>query len=245
MSLELLVPAALVIAGGYLVFALTGFGSTVLALPLLALFMPLKFAVPLLLLLDLAAGLLLGGYARRGVRFDELAWLAPFMLVGIAIGLLLLIRLPEPPLIATLGGFVLAYAAWGVTRRGARPALARGWSAPIGLAGGAFSALFGTGGVLFAIYTGGRIRDKAQLRATTAAAILFSSIVRLVLFAGTGLLTQDGLLVAAALLFPAMLIGLGAGNRLHAAVSPAVVAHAVYALLVISGVSLMVRAAAG
>lgn len=244
MPLELLAPAALIVAGGYIVFALTGFGSTVLTLPILVHLMPLKAAVPLLMLLDLAAGLLLGARARRGIRFDEIAWLAPFMLAGMAIGLTLLIRLPEAPLIATLGVFVLAYAAWGLARRRALPALARGWCAPIGLAGGAFSALFGTGGVLLAIYTGGRIRDKAELRATTAAAVLLSSLIRFALFALAGLLTRDGVLLAAALLLPAMLAGFIVGSRLHAVVSAAAVVRVVYALLVVSGISLLARAAA-
>jgi uncharacterized protein len=245
LPLELLAPAALVIAGGYLVFALTGFGSTVLVLPVLVHFVPLKFAVPLLLLLDLSAGVLLGARARQGIRFDELAWLAPFMLAGMAIGLTLLIRLAEAPLIATLGAFVLVYAAWGLAaRRAALPALARAWCAPIGFAGGAFSALFGTGGVLVAVYTAGRIRDKAELRATNAAAIVLTALVRVALFAAAGLLAQEGLLLAAALLFPAMLIGFAAGNRLHASVSAAAVVRVVYALLIVSGVSLVLRAAA-
>ena len=54
-SLETLAVAALVTAATYLVFGTTGFGSTVLALPLLAHLVPIKFAVSLLLLLDFAA----------------------------------------------------------------------------------------------------------------------------------------------------------------------------------------------
>ncbi len=226
-------------------YGLTGFGSTVLAMPLLAQVLPLKFAVPLMMLLDFAAFLLVGARFRRGIRYAEAGWLVPFMLAGMAVGLTLLIQVAEQRLLAGLGVFVLGYAAYGLSRGGAPLRLARGWCAPIGLAGGALSALFGTGGVLFAIYNSGRIHDKAELRATNAAMIMLSSLVRVVLFGATGLLSQDGLIIFALLLVPALLAGFHIGNRLHAAVPAARVVGAVYALLVVAGVSLLARAAAG
>jgi uncharacterized membrane protein YfcA len=227
------------------VYGLTGFGSTVLAMPLLAQILPLKFAVPLMMLLDFAAFLLVGARFRRGIRYAEAGWLAPFMLAGMAIGLTLLIQVAERRLLTGLGVFVLGYAAYGLSRRGVPLRLARGWCAPIGLAGGALSALFGTGGVLFAIYNSGRIHDKAELRATNAAMIMLSSLARIVLFGATGLLSQDGLITFALLLVPALLVGFTIGNRLHAAVPAAGVVRAVYALLVVAGISLLARAAAG
>ena len=238
---EILLLAALVVAAAYFVFGLTGFGSTVIALPLLVLFFPLKFAVSLLMLLDLAVLLLFGARLRRGLRLDEIGWLVPFMLAGMAAGLTLLIRAPERPLLLTLGCFLLCYAAWGLARRGGPPALARFWCAPIGLVGGAFSALFGTGGVLFAIYNAGRLPDAIQLRASNAAMILLSSLLRLVLFGAVGLLGQDGLFATALMLAPALAFGFWLGGRLHARVPAAAVVKAVYALLVVAGLTLLSR----
>ena len=73
---EIVVVAALVVVVAYLVFGLTGFGSTVIALPLLVYVLPIKFAVPLLMLLDFAAFLTLGLRVRRGIRFDEIGRVA-------------------------------------------------------------------------------------------------------------------------------------------------------------------------
>ena len=244
LPIETFALAALIVALAYVIFGLTGFGSTVVAVPLLALVLPLKFAVPLMMLLDLAATFMLGARLRKGIRFDELAWLVPFTLAGMAFGLTLLIRVAEGSLLLGLGAFVLFYAVYGFTRRGVPVALGRLWSAPAGLAGGALSALFGTGGVLFAMYFTGRIRDKDELRATNASMIMFSALVRVVLFGATGLLTQEGLLTCAALLVPAMLLGFHAGNRMHAVIPAASVVRAVYSVLVVAGVSLVVRGAA-
>jgi uncharacterized membrane protein YfcA len=233
-----------VIAGAYFVFGFAGFGSTAVALPLLALLFPLKFAVSLMMLLDLVVLLLFGARLRRGLRLDEIGWLVPFMLAGMAAGLTLLIRAPEPLLLIVLGVFVLCYAAWGLIRlirRSGPPRLARGWCVPIGLAGGAFSALFGTGGVLFAIYNAGRLTNANELRANNAAMILLSSLLRLVLFSAAGLLGQEGLPATALVLAPALALGFWLGGRLHASVPAAVVVNAVYALLVIAGLTLLVR----
>src|SRR6185503_11207570 len=197
---ETIVAAALIVAAAYCVFGLTGFGSTVLALPLLVFLFPLKFAVALLMLLDLAVLALFGARLRRDVRVDEMRWLIPFMLVGMLIGITVLIRAPERPLLFTLSAFLLAYAGWGLLRRGGPPLLGRAWCAPIGFAGGVFSSLFGTGGVLFAMYNAGRIRAAAELRATNAAMIMLASLLRLLLFGAVGLLNQEGLLVTALLL---------------------------------------------
>jgi hypothetical protein len=241
LTYEETIAAAVIVAGTYLVFGMTGFGSTVLALPILAHVVPLKFAVPLLLLLDLVAGVLLSARARRGVRLDELGALAPFLLIGIALGLTLLIQLPEAPLLAVLGFFLVAYASYGIARRSGPPRLSRAWSAPFGLAGGMLSALFGTGGVLIALYMGARLRDKDELRATIAGAILFNACVRVVFFGATGLLGQDGLLKSAFLLLPSVLAGLYLGSRLHAVVPTGLVVRAVYLVVAAAGVSLLVR----
>ncbi|MFY9314373.1 MAG: sulfite exporter TauE/SafE family protein [Burkholderiales bacterium] len=232
---EILALAALVVAFAYTAFGLAGFGSTVIALPLLAHFFALKFAVPLLMLLDLAAFLSFGAGVRRQVRYREIGWLLPFILAGMAAGLTLLIEVDERALLAVLGLFLLAYAGFGLARRGPPRALARAWGVPAGLAGGVFSALFGTGGVIFALYNAGRIRDKAALRATNAAMIVLASLLRVLLFGAAGLL------VTALALLPAMLAGAWLGDRLHAAVPAAAVVKAVYALLVIAGLTLLAR----
>jgi uncharacterized membrane protein YfcA len=241
---ETFATAALIVACAYVIFGLTGFGSTVLAVPLLALVLPLKFAVPLMMLLDLCATLALGARLRKGIRFDELTWLVPCILAGMLVGLTLLIKVAEASLLLGLGAFVLLYAIYGFTRNGVPVRMGRAWSVPIGLSGGALSALFGTGGVLFAMYFTGRIADKDQLRATNASMIMFSALVRVALFGASGLLTQHGLLACVALLVPAMLAGFFLGNRLHSVIPAASVVRLVYAVLVVAGVSLLARGSA-
>ena len=92
---ETLLLAALVVAFAYTAFGLVGFGSTVIALPLLTYFFALKFAVPLLMLLDVAAFLLFVARVRKRIQYAEIGWLVPFILAGMAAGLFLLIEVAE------------------------------------------------------------------------------------------------------------------------------------------------------
>ena len=65
LPLSTLLAAAAIVTLGYTVYGLTGFGAAIVAIPLLAQFFPLRFAVPMLLVFDLFTGLLLGLKNRR------------------------------------------------------------------------------------------------------------------------------------------------------------------------------------
>lgn len=239
------VAVPLVVLAAYTVFGLTGFGSSVVAVPLLAHALPLAFVVPLQLLLDFAAALALGSRVRAQVDRAEMAWLLPFMIVGMVAGVTLLVRLPRRATLAALGLLALVYGLLGLFGRAPQRRWSRAWAAPIATFGGVVSALFGTGGPVYVVYLSRRITDTGVLRATIAAVILLSAITRLVLFGVAGLLAQPGLLALAALLLPFMAAGVALGSRLHRAIAPTRARLAVQGLLVASGLSLVVRAAAG
>lgn len=235
----------LVVLAAYTVFGLTGFGSSVVAVPLLAHLLPLSFVVPLQLVLDFVAALALGTRVRAQVERAEIAWLLPFMIVGLVAGVTLLVRLPRRATLLALGVLALAYGLVGLFGRAPTRRWPRAWAAPIATLGGVVSALFGTGGPVYVVYLSRRIRDPQVLRATIATVVLLSAFARLALFGVTGLLAQPGLLALAALLLPFMAAGVALGTRLHRAIAPSRARAAVQALLVASGLSLVARAVAG
>jgi uncharacterized membrane protein YfcA len=232
---------ALIILLAYTVFGLTGFGSSITAMPLLVQLIPLKMAVPLMLMFDLCSGLLMGMKNRRVIDRKELLRLIPFMLVGMAIGVFALVKVPERWLLLVLGAFILAYSAWSLLlKREPRP-LAAGWSAPLGMAGGMFTALFGTGGPIYTIYLARRLDDKAVLRATISTLIFTTGIARLVFFSSVGLFNQHSLFGLAAVLLPCSLLGLYLGSRLHSRLPAQRVVQAIWVILIAGGVSLVAR----
>lgn len=238
---DTLVSAALIIIFAYTVFGLTGFGSSITAMPLLVHFFPLRFAVPLMLIFDLCVTMLLGLKNRRAVDRKELLRLIPFMLVGMVLGVTLLVNAPERALLFVLGSFVLAYAGWNLLFLRGLKTVATGWSVPLGMAGGVFTALFGTGGPIYVIYLAGRLHDKSALRATIGAMIFVTSISRLALFATAGLYAQQHLLLLSAVLLPCAMFGLFIGSRMHGRLPMQRVVQAVWIILVLSGISLVWR----
>jgi hypothetical protein len=238
---DTLAPLALIIVFGYTVFGLTGFGSAVTSMPLLVLFIPLRMAVPLMLVFDLCASLLLGMKNWHVIARREALRLVPFMLAGMGCGVLLLVRAPERGLLVLLGVFILAYAGWSLLVRGAPRPLGTAWAAPFGVVGGIFTALFGTGGPFYTIYLTRRLTDKLALRATISGVLFFSAIARLILFTGAGLYKQPALPSLAALLLPCALGGLYLGNRLHQRLPAERIRQAIWVVLTVSGASLVLH----
>ena len=238
-----LLAAALAVTLAYTVYGLTGFGAAIVAIPLLAQFMPLRFAVPMMLLFDLVAGLLLGLKNRRSIDRHELLRLVPYLLVGMVAGVYLLARAPERWLLAVLGLFAVLYASWNLLRKPTTAPVASGWAVPAGLFGGAFTAMYGTGGPIYASYLARRVFDKDVLRASVAALIFGAGWLRLALFTASGFYAQHGLLMLAAMLLPAALLGYVIGSRLHARLSGPQAFKAVWLLVSAAGLGLLWRVA--
>ena len=166
------------IALAYIVFGIAGFGTALVAGPILILFMPLSKIVPLLVLLDFVAafGNLLP--SRRDVAKSELLRLLPCMAIGCTLGVIFLLNLKSDLLLLLMGLFISAYAIYSLWVK-VRPAqLSAGWSIPMGTIGGLFGALFGSGGFLYAIYLNSRLPKEAA-RATQSALISCSTLLKM------------------------------------------------------------------
>jgi uncharacterized membrane protein YfcA len=237
------VPAACIVLLAYIVFGISGFGSTLIAVPLLAHLHPLTVVIPVVVLLDCVGSISMGLRLRADVYRQELLPLLPFMLLGMIAGVFLLVRTPGAILLLALGVFVLAYGTLYLLRRDGGFRLARLSAAPIGLFAGTTSSVFGVGGPIYVMYLTGRGAGPDHIRATIPVIFIFTTIGRIGLFAVAGLFTRE-VLQLAALLLPLMLLGLYAGNRLHGRLTREHVVRAVGVLLMASGVTLIARALA-
>lgn len=240
-NLSALIFAPLIVLAANVVFGITGFGLGLITIPLLAHLFPIKFVIPMIVLLDVVASLRQATKLRGGVYKEELISLLPFMLAGMVGGAFLLVRLPAEVLLLALGVFVLAYGCYYVLRRGSSFRLARWTVAPIGVFGGTTSAVFGIGAPLYILYLNGRGATPDHLRATMPVIFCFTTVGRIILFIVAGLFTGE-MLFTAALLAPMMFLGLYVGNRLHVNLSRETMVRIIGGLLVASGASLVLRA---
>ena len=240
LPLALLLAIPLIVLLGYTIFGATGFGSAVVSVPLLAHLFPLTTAVATMTSLDFFAASHTAWRHRSSIAWPEFKRLAPAAVVGIALGGTLLLNLPPAPALLALAIFVGAYGAY-VLSGAPRLRRAPGWLAiPIGILGGVFSALFGTGGPVYIVYLSARIHDKGALRATASSMVAISVWLRLALFFATGVLKAP-LLLMVLLLLPAMALGLFLGARLHDRLSSGGVLRLIAALLLVNAVTLLVR----
>lgn len=237
-----MVGAAAILLLAYFIRGITGFGSGLISVPLLALFLPLKFVVPLILLLDFTASIVIGGFTFQHVKWNEIGILIPFGIVGVLLGTQLLVELPAEPMLLALAGFVLVFAVRHLLDiHGEEPA-SRYWAIPASLTGGMVGALFGTGGPPYVIYLSHRIRDKSELRASFSALFFTEGLIRIVSFTMAGLLLGASVWVSYLAALPLVLGALYLGGRAHLGLGAPQMARLIGVLLLVSSVSLLFKA---
>ena len=144
LPLVTIVTAALAVTLAYTVFGLTGFGAAIVGVPLLAHVVPIRFAVsravrlrPLrgLFGLQCAMSTAASCFASRPSSRSASCSASPRSCAR-----------PTLRLLGILGTFVFGYASWSLLRRGAPRPIGAAWAMPAGMAGGVFTALYGSGG---------------------------------------------------------------------------------------------------
>lgn len=230
-----------VISFAYVVFAIAGFGTALVAGPVLVIYMPMAQVVPLLVLLDCVAAFGKLARSHRHVVRVELVRLIPFMAIGSMTGIALLVTLKPDVLMLMMGCFVTLYALYMLVKPAPAGVMSRVWAMPLGVCGGLFGALFGSGGFLYAIYFNSRIlvREKANLTQTTLIGI--STLVRLTMFAVAGAYADLTLALLAIYLLPALVLGGWLGKRISGTLSRNTFVRLINVVIFISGVVLVFR----
>jgi uncharacterized membrane protein YfcA len=230
-----------IVLSAYFVRGITGFGSGLIAVPLLALSHPLKFVVPLVLALDFTASFVLGNANRKNADWKEIKLLLPFGITGACIGALALMKLPSGPVLCTLGAFTMFFGFRNIFGVSSEKKISGAWAVPAGIGGGAVGALFGTSGPPYIIYLTHRLKDKTAVRATFSWLFVIDGGFRLGLFLVAGLLLESKFQMSYALSLIPMAMGLYVGNKVHLDITSEAMLKVVGALLVISGAMLFVK----
>lgn len=94
-----------------------GFGEALIAVPLLALIMPVAVAAPVVVLISITVAAVVLAQDWRHVEVRSAGWLVASTLVGTPLGLLLLTRVPEGIVKAVLGLIILAFSLYSLLGR--------------------------------------------------------------------------------------------------------------------------------
>ena len=230
---------------GYTVLGLTGFGSALVIVPLLAWQWPLPEVVALTLLMDVPASAFHSGLNWRQVQWRELRRLLPGLVLGTVAGLWLMQHLSARWPLLVLGVYV---AAVGLNALRPRTAPARQpaalWAWPVGTAIGLVELLFGTAGPLVVAWLSRRVADAQQMRASTPMIITVAASTVLAGMAWDGRLSSPVIWQRWTVLIGLALVGVWLGHRAAHRVPVARLRQIICGLLVVSGWMLALRALA-
>ena len=238
-TLSLLFPAS-VLFFAYLVRGVAGFGSALIAVPLLALTLPLTIVVPLVVFLDYLGSASQGISNRDSIHWNEITPLLPFSLIGVAVSLYVMDSVKPEMLSVALGGFVILFAVYQLLPMNLGRA-SRKIAVPAGFSGGFVGTLFGTGGPFYVIYLNLRHLDKSSFRATFAAIFLIDGAMRLGGYALKGFYTLE-MLGYMAMAVPVAGLGLFFGGKIHTALGRDAFVRLISVLLLGSGTALLMKA---
>jgi uncharacterized membrane protein YfcA len=197
-----------------------GFGEALIAVPLLALFIPLKVASPLAVLVSITIAAVVVAQDWRKIHLRSTGWLVGSTLFGIPVGLLLLTSSHQKAVKIALGIFIVAFSVYSLLGR-RPPELktdSKAWLLGCGFAAGVIGGAYGMNGPPLVIYGAMRRWSAQHFRATLQAYFLPASVI------GMGGYWLAGLWVPAVthyyllclpVLLPAVWLGRVVNHRLH------------------------------
>jgi len=215
LSITELTFAALVVVVAYAVRGGAGFGGQAIAVPLLALILPLQVVLSAIVVLTVLSSI---GHLRRDwskIDWREIRLLLPYSVIGVIAGLFLLDRLDIHLLTRAFGVFVMLYACFALATA-SRPLRIPGRALyPVGAVlstlAGATGATFGAAaGPIYVIYFSARQLEKDAFRVTITAILQIQGCMRIAGYAHLGFFDYTTpILVAAGM--PLMLLGSALG----------------------------------
>ena len=230
------------LAAGYAVRGAAGFGSGVVAAPLLTFVLPLSFTAPLITLLGFFVSVRQAIHDWPLIDWRAVAVFVPGSLVGVALGLYVFQTLDMVLLARLLGAYVLLYAFYSLfgDRLLRRPLTPPRWLIhPVAVVGALVATIFGgLAGPIYVTYFDAMRLSKAVFRVTVSTTLLVLNVVRSIGYVATGVFELSDVALVAAAFIP-VTVGVLLGDRLHDRLDPMAFRRAIGVLLVASGAGLL------
>ena len=233
----------LVIAGVIFLLAgfiqgLTGFGSALVAIPLLSFIIDVKTAVPLCML----NGLIITGYLaialRRHLDRSKILPLVIGSIPGVLTGVVLLKNFNSSLIRNSIGILLIAYSLYNliITPKPLNPGKAWGYLA--GYLTGTIGAAFSAGGPPAIIYTTLTSWKKDEIKATLTGFFIINALFTAMIHAASGITTMSTVRLFAATA-PFVLLGTILGSRVSGRINQKTYLQLIYLFLIIMGIMIL------
>jgi uncharacterized membrane protein YfcA len=197
-----------------------GFGEALIAVPLLALFLPLKVAAPLAVLVSITIAGVVVAQDWRKIHVRSTGWLVVSTLLGTPVGVMLLSSSHQRAVTTTLAIFIITFSIYSLVGK-KPPELKednRAWLFGCGFCAGVLGGAYGMNGPPLVIYGAMRRWSAQHFRATLQGYFLPASIVGMFGYWLTGLwvpaVTHD-YLICLPVLLPGIWLGRLVNHRLR------------------------------
>lgn len=197
-----------------------GFGEALVAVPLLALYLPLTVAAPLAVLISITIAAVVVAQDWNRIHLRSTGWLFASTLLGIPLGLLLLTSNHQAVVKIVLAIFILAFSLYSLIGR--KPPELKAddsrWLIGCGFFAGVLGGAYGMNGPPLVIYGAMRRWSAQHFRATLQGYFLPASIVGMAGYWAAGLWTRavtHYFLLCLPILWPAIWLGRVVNHRLH------------------------------
>ncbi len=237
-AVHLVLAATISLAAGF-IQGLSGFGSALVAMPLLLLFLPARTAVPFCILMGLVITLQLGLGLRKHLDFKKIAPLFTGCLPGIACGTWVLKNADNVLIKKGLGLVLVAYSLFQLLMKQRSLKLSPYWGILAGFLTGVIGAAFSAGGPPTIIYTSLNQWGKDTIKATLTGFFFLTGLIIAAAHAVTGI-TSPMVMKLFMLSIPPVIAGTFLGTLAYKRLSHREYLKLIYVLLLLMGVMLLV-----
>ncbi len=223
----------------YVAMGITGFGSALIAVPLLAWKWPLPEAVALTILLDVPASALHGGMNFRQVGWKSVRDMLPGMALGTLLGLWLMGQLDKRWPLFFLGVYIAMIGLRSLRAQGTQISGISGRAYHIGSTlVGLIEVMFATAGPVVMAMLQKRLKDVREVRATVPVAMIAAGSIAILVLLNTEASNPAVTLRRWMIAMPVAALGVFLGNRIAGRIPVSVLARLMAALLLCSGLAL-------
>jgi uncharacterized protein len=231
---------AVVVFAAHLVYGVAGFGTGLVAMAFLPFLMTTSDAVVLMTILTIVFAVVILIPLRRECSPREIVGLVLGSIAGTPAGVWILAVAPADIVNRLIGAMLIVVVALEFAGRFPRRLHGRGWGLGVGILSGVLGGAVGLPGPPVIVYGATRDWSPRAFKANLQAFFVVNQSVILLGYGFAGLLTADVARLTGLYLLPA-LVGTLVGMSLFNRIDPVRFRRLVFALLLVSGIVLLVR----
>ncbi len=217
---------------------ITGFGSALVAVPLLAMILDVKTAIPLVVLVAGTLNLVQLIQLWRHVRWDRIRPLLMGAIPGILLGVLFLKRVDETSIRLVLGTVLIAYTAYGLWIRPSPRGIPESWAYVFGFLAGGLGGAFSIIGPPVVAYVSLQPWDKHEVKAMLQGFFFLAGSLVIGLYIFMGIANREVLFLYS-LAIPVLFLGWWMGSVLYGKIPERLYRKGVLALLGCMGLAMV------